>query len=120
MIAFEVAVNGKRTCIAGVENFGVVSTILTWVRRRSEHSRDGNTIEEELTAEVRALDSRDPTAGEHLKWLSETLRVGDTISIRIVDVEKVDPPMSRYRNDSEADARAKRQYYERLKREYGD
>jgi hypothetical protein len=120
MIAFEVTLNGKRVCTAGVEDFGVLSTILTWVRRSPEHSRDGNTIEEELTAEVSALDTRDPKAGEHLKWLSETLRLGDSISIRIVDVEKVDPPTSRYCNDPEADARAKRQYYERLKREYGD
>jgi hypothetical protein len=120
MIAFEVTLNGNRVCTAGVDDFGVLSTILTWVRRRPELSRDGNTIEEELTAEVSALDSRDPIAGEHLKWLSERLRVGDSISIRIVDVEKVDAAISRYRNDPEVDARTKRQYYERLKREYGD
>ena len=120
MIAFEVTLNENRVCTAGVEDFGVLSTIVTWVRRRPEYSRNDNTIEEELTAEVSALDSRDSTAGEHLKWLSETLRVGDSISIRIVDVESGDAATSRYRNDPEADARAKRQYYEQLKREYGE
>ena len=55
----------------------------------------------------------------NLKWLSESLRVGDSISIRIVEVEAADPPVERRRDDPEAVERSRRRYYEQLKREYG-
>src|SRR5207244_13340347 len=57
MIAFEVSLNRKRVCTAGVPDFGVLSAILSWVRRRPDQSRGGKTIEEELTAEVGGLHS---------------------------------------------------------------
>jgi hypothetical protein len=31
MLTFEVSLNGKRSCVAGVEDFGVLSAILTHV-----------------------------------------------------------------------------------------
>lgn len=35
MIAFEETLKGKRVCTEGVEDFGVLSTVLTWVRRKN-------------------------------------------------------------------------------------
>ena len=55
-----------------------------------------------------------------MKWLSEALRAGDSISIRIVDAETVSTPTDRRADDPQAVARSKREYYERLKREYGE
>jgi hypothetical protein len=60
MIAFEVSLNGKRVCTAGVQDFGVLSAIVSWVRRRPAQSRDGKTIEEELTVEVGGLVTEAP------------------------------------------------------------
>jgi hypothetical protein len=39
MIAFEVFVNGKRVCTAGVGEYGVMSSILSLVKKR-RHRRD--------------------------------------------------------------------------------
>lgn len=94
MIAFEISVNGDQVCTAGVEDFGVLTAIVSWVRRRPEKSRDGKTIEEELSAEVGSLNSLD----EHLTWLSQALKVGDSITIRVVDLDKVDDPIRKYRD----------------------
>ena len=118
MVAFEVSVNGKRVCTAGMGDYGVLTSILTWVGRRPAESLNGAGTEEELTLEVSALESRSPNPGEHLKWLSETLRVGDSVSIRIAEVDTADPPVERGRQDVDAVERARRAYYERLKREY--
>jgi hypothetical protein len=117
MIAFEVSLNGRRVCTAGIEHFGVVSAILTWVRRHPKRSRTGKTVEEELTAEVGGLRSQDSEPGEHLEWFKRSLHVGDRVSIRVVDVTKVDAPKTRPRDDPATVARAKRRYFERLKKE---
>jgi hypothetical protein len=117
MIAFEVSLNGKVVSTAGVKDFGVLTAILSWVRRRSDKARDGKTIEEELTFEVGGLDSHNPDLSEHLKWLSKALHVGDVVSIHIVDRDAVNLPKSRKRDDPKKIAKAKRRYYERLKRE---
>jgi hypothetical protein len=118
MIAFQVGLNGMPICTAGIEDVGVLTSVLTWARRRaSGHDHPG--VEEELMFEVSALDSRDPKESEHLKWLSESLRVGDSISIRIVEVEAAHTPVERRRDDPEAVERSRRRYYEQLKREYG-
>jgi hypothetical protein len=119
MIAFDVSLNGKRACVAGVEDFGVLSAILTWVRRHPETRRRGRTADE-LTVEVSGLQSQHPGPGEHLKWLSRNLRVGDRVSIRVVDTRKVDEPKTRYRDNPATVERAKRRYFERLKNELKD
>ena len=120
MIAFEVSLNGKRACVAGVEGFGVLSAILSWVRRHPEKRRHGRTAEEDLTVDVGGLRSEDSGPGEHLKWISRSLSVGDRVSIRVVDTLKVDVPATRHRDDPVTIERAKRQYLQRLKKELKD
>lgn len=116
MIAFKVSLNGKEVCTAGVREFGVVSANITWVRRKPEQSRDGNSIEEELTADVGGLDS---SANEHLKWLGRRLHLGDRITVEIVESESVDKPERRYRDDPGKVERAKKRYLESVKKELG-
>jgi hypothetical protein len=119
MIAFEVSLNGKRACVAGVEGFGVLSAILSWVRRHPEKRRQGRTAAEGLIV-VGGLRSEASGPGEHLKWISRSLRVGDRVSIRVVDTLKVDVPATRHRDDPVTIERAKRQYLQRLKKELKD
>ena len=53
MIAFEIAVDGQKTCTAGVAHEGVTSVIASWVRRPSLDPTTDEAIpgrfEEELT-----------------------------------------------------------------------
>lgn len=89
MIAFKVSLNGKRVCTAGVRDFGVVSAIVSWVRRKPENSRRKKGIEEELTAEIGGLDG---DSRAHLNWLSRRLRVGDRVTVEVVETDIVDKP----------------------------
>jgi hypothetical protein len=115
MIAFKVSLDGKHLCTAGVRNLGVLSAIVTWIRRKPETSRSRKVVDEELTLDVGALDS---VSDQHLRWLSRRLRVGHQVTIDVVDVAKVDKPKRRHRRDPKLIARAKRRYYERLKKEF--
>ena len=116
MIAFKLSINGAYICTAGVRDFGVLSAIITWVRRKAENGRDGKTIEEELTAELGGLDGEPK---EHLKWWGQRLRVGDRVSIEVVEAKRADKPKRRYRDDPKVVERAKRRYFERLRKELG-
>jgi hypothetical protein len=97
MIAFDVKVNGKRACLAGIPGYAVLTAILTWVRR---HPRPPHLPREtsELTLDVSGLESnfspRDE--GKHLRWLTKKVGVGDTITIQVLEREKVDAPRRRY------------------------
>lgn len=115
MIALKVSLNGRRVCTAGVRDFGAVSAIVTWVRRKPERSRNSKRIEEELTVDIGGLDS---DANEHLKWLARRLDVGDRITVEVVDSNRVDKAKRRHRDDPRKVERAKKRYFERLKKEF--
>ena len=124
MIAFEVHVNGKRVCTAGVGRKGVLSAIASWVSRVGRNRKTGKLLrgkfEEELSFDVGGL-ARDPDrASVLLQWMDHGLRVGDEIRIKVLKTSKVDKPRSRRREDRALVERQKRHYYEQLKREHGD
>src|SRR5689334_14123128 len=95
MVAFEVRLNGKKLCRAGVSELGVLTTVLTWVRRQPG-ATGGRTVKE-LRLEVGGLDSSGRYAGQHSRWVRRRLRVGDRVSVKIVEAGRVDAPADRYR-----------------------
>jgi hypothetical protein len=87
MQAFQVFVNGKKVCVAGIGNDGVLSTILTYApfkRRRETRLRVGGLIS---------------PANEHVAWVEAMLRVGDEVRVRVIETETVDKPSKRYPRD---------------------
>jgi hypothetical protein len=124
MIAFEISIDGQKTCTAGVSPVGVASVIADWVGRPSRDPRTGEAIddrfEEELSLDVGGLTHDPDGASVHLKWLRLPLRVGQRITLDIVETEEADPPRTRKREDPTWAEQRKREYYERLKREYGE
>lgn len=73
MIAFEVYLNGKKLCVAGIGNEGVVTAIVDWVGRPEGASSE---------LSVSGLIS---PAREHVKWVDRKLRVGDQIRVKVVN-----------------------------------
>jgi hypothetical protein len=71
MRAFEVYLNGKRLCVAGIADDGVLTTIIDHVLghgRNEQHVRIGG------------LNS---TTGEHVIWKRKRLKTGDEVRVRI-------------------------------------
>jgi predicted RNA-binding protein with RPS1 domain len=106
-ICFEVRINDGPPTITGQSDISVLSACLTFVSARSE-----------LEFRAGGLVSNGPHDNEHIDWLQQDLKVGDEVSIRIVDSDSVSVPLGRQRQDPAASERKERAYYERLKRKY--
>ena len=109
MLCFEVQINDRPPVTAGAEEISVLVAALTYV---SEH--------DDLGLRVGGMISYSKTNNEHLDWLNASLQVGDSISIRVVDSTEPTEPTSRKRDDPELAERARRKYFEQLKKEYGE
>jgi hypothetical protein len=102
---FEISINGKRHCIAGQNAFGVLSAILSWVKRRPERFDPENrnmTLEdwtaEELRFDVGGIDNEDPDGSRQTSWNPKdglVLKAGDEIVIRILPPGAYDEPTHR-------------------------
>jgi hypothetical protein len=84
MKALLVHVNGKRLCLAGVGDNGVIGSAVSWV--------GGPKTNESLSAERIYFDvgGIDSTASERVRWEVPPLGVGDSITITIVETDSVD------------------------------
>jgi hypothetical protein len=123
MICYEVFINGKKKCVAGVGEQGVLTGILTWVKRKRHEAdqgcKEGSTHVEELFITVGGLVDHGKDS-VHLDWLRRSLTVGDEVRFRIVQREISDPPKDARTNVAEVVERERREYYEQMKKEYGD
>lgn len=88
MKAYVVIVNGKRLFTAGVGPRGVLTALLSWVGRGTLRS-----VENDFYFHVGGIDSR---TDEHLEYDTPALKVGDSVLIKIIEAESVDPEAERY------------------------
>jgi hypothetical protein len=93
MLAFEVFINNERICVAGIENWAVLSCIL------AGHRPNG---EEKIDLSVGGLTEDDAEGvSHHVDWGRGQIEVGSTIKINVIEVENTDAPRHRYRSDAE-------------------
>ena len=106
MICYEVRLNGGEIIVAGGADVSVLTAILTSVPAHSE-----------LDLSVGGLGGG--SAGqEHLRWIEQSLRVGDVVEIRVVDVQAADAPAHRIKDDPDLVEQSRRRYYEELRNQY--
>jgi hypothetical protein len=105
MRTFEVFLNKKRLCIAGIDADCVLSAIVDHVsKRRRLHL---------------VLGGLDTSAGEHVRWVDRHLRVGDEIRIRIAEGSKADRPVKRFLRDRSAEVESKKNYVREYAKQLG-
>src|SRR5688572_12027910 len=112
MTVFEVYVNGKPVCRAGLENFGVMSAVLNRVKRNPKNHpklTDPTAFEEELGFSVGGL-ILDGAGDEHVDYTLPAIQHGDEITIKVVDSDKFDPPTKVRRVNKAAIREEKRRY----------
>jgi hypothetical protein len=85
---FEITVNGVHKCIVGVPDFGVLSAIMTRVKRnparanlnKFKNSTREEFLREKVELEVGGLDSSsNDHDGDHFNYLREELKPGDEV-----------------------------------------
>jgi hypothetical protein len=119
MIAFEAEVNGVRACLSGVGEAGVLTAVLSWVKTHEMTAESGEQAGK-LELQIGGLQQGDGEPDAHVTWLDSELAVGDEIRIRIVNASEIDEPLRIDRRDPEKELKKKREYYERLKKEFED
>jgi len=115
MMAFEVYLNGKKICTAGVGDLGVLSTSLAW-RGSQPYQKGGRSVPSYLRLEVGGITA---SSGEHLRWLGRKIKRGDLVAIKAVEVASVDKPRERQRPNPAADSRRQKQYVRRMANQFG-
>jgi hypothetical protein len=113
MLAFEIQVNGKRKCVAGLGEPGVLSMILTW---HLDEPKGRRTSTEDIALRAGGLVSR---TYEHVDWGRRALRRGDEVVIRVVEVGEADPPKERWRDSPAKRRREQRTYVRRMAKQFG-
>jgi len=107
MRAFQILLNGKRICLAGIRDDGVLSTTITYVPFRKR---------KETRLYVGGLELPE---NEHVFWKEATLRAGDEVRIKIVDSKTVDKPLNRYPRNLVAEAEAEKRQARKLAKKFG-
>jgi hypothetical protein len=111
MPAFKLHINGKKLCIASLDDIGVLSAHVSYVCRK--HTPE----QKPLSLHVSGLDS---STGEHLVWHeARPISVGDKLSIEVIETARGDKPTSRKKPDPVADLRARKQYVRKMAKEFG-
>jgi len=87
MHTFEVYLNKKRLCIAGIDADCVLSTVVNYVNLKTER----------LHLHVGGLNT---LTDEHVRWQDRNLRVGDEIRIRIANRKRADIPVKLFPSGS--------------------
>jgi hypothetical protein len=94
MKCFEVTINGKKACTAGVGNDGVLTAIISFVK--GARASDGTRSESEsLGIEVGGLANIDAGTSEHRRWLQQDLSVGDELTIKVIEAVESDEPQTK-------------------------
>lgn len=88
MVAFEILVNGKKLYTIGAGDFGILSALVHWDRI---HNKTGR-VYERACVRGNAMHGSDKT---HSVWPDENLKVGDEVTVRIIETDNCDPAVSR-------------------------
>lgn len=122
MIAFEIYRNGKKLCRAGRHDLAVLSAIILWAKpqaaRRGATARRGAGRRAGLSLSVSGMSCVSRGTTEHPTWMDQTLRVGDTITIRIARTRQADHHARQTRLTIDEIQREQRKCYERMKRQF--
>ena len=114
MLAFEVYINGKKRCTAGIRGPCVLTAALCWVLREPGSRRK----RQQLTLGVGGLTVR---SDEDLQWLQRELQRGDEVTIRIIEAAQVDKPrITRRLRATPAQIKHRKQaFVRRMAKEFG-
>lgn len=116
MTAFDVYLNNRKLCRAGVGRDGVLNAIVSWVKLTgpaAARARRERQPVEDIRLHVGGL-----AKGVHQRWNGSHLETGDRITIEVVEARAVDPPVAKVSHDPVQAAEQERQYYLRLKKKF--
>ena len=90
-MCFEVFLNGRKLCLAGVGKVGVLTAHVTYAGTKNSVGRKRKS-EEERIADLPWLHVGGLANGQHVRWVKHPfhLEIGDEIRVKIKDTKKFD------------------------------
>jgi hypothetical protein len=114
MTVFDVYLNGRKICRAGVGNDGVLTTLVTWAHvRPAPATGKRGRARNETRLHVGGL-----AHDTHRTWAGRLLKAGDRVIVSVLKAETFDPPARVKSSDPAGRQEQERRYYERLKQKY--
>jgi hypothetical protein len=116
MTVFDVFVNDRKLCRAGVGTDGVLNTIVSWVKltgSAAHTARRLKTPPEETRLHVGGL-----SKGIHRRWPGRMLKAGDRVTIAVGTGQTFDRPVREAPTDPKLREEQEKRYYLLLKRKY--
>jgi hypothetical protein len=107
MRAFEVYINRKKVCLAGIGDDGVLTSIVDWVTKQGEG---------DLLVTVGGLVS---PVHEHVTWVKQDLCMGDEVTVKIVETDSSDVPATRTTEDPSEDLEYQKSYVRAIAKKLG-
>jgi hypothetical protein len=99
VVVFEVHLNGRRIALAGTEDLGVLSTIVSAVGKLGPATKRRRNEGYDIDIRVGGLTARKRGADEHVDWVRRSLKIGDEIYLRVTRGEHANPPRRRTPRD---------------------
>jgi hypothetical protein len=118
MLAMEVIKNGKRLCVAGAEDLGILAASFSagGPLGRDTWQFAGESVRRQMRLHVGGITSRKGQADNHVDWVGQMeIKVGDVVTLKFVEVDKADSPVES--RDPRAPAGG-REHFDALKQEY--
>jgi hypothetical protein len=122
MLAFRIRLNRKKLATAGIRGAHVLSAIITSVIRDAESRRlwprDRDFRAKDLTFSMGGMIRHRDGAHEHMDWAYLKLKVGDTVTLKVVNTTQVDEPRRRRKTEGPTIEESERRELDRLQRKY--
>ena len=87
MVGFEILVNGKRLYTIGVGDFGVMQASVMHARVQT----NAGPIYDEVLVHGQGHSSDNPEGRRAFAWDREMLKIGDEVTIRVIETDSFDP-----------------------------
>jgi hypothetical protein len=116
MTVFDVFVNDRKICRAGVGAVGVLSATVSWVRLTGEAQRTARRLKE--LSEQTELAVGGFGKGIHRRWPGRMLKTGDRVTIAVASAATFDRPTREEPHDPKLREQQERRYYLLLKRRF--
>ena len=94
MKAMEISINGRKQCVTGVGTRGVLATTVNWINTQNIAKSD---CEFGIVAGGLKIDAKKRTS--NIEWLNKQLRLGDEITIRLIETDRANNPKRKTRNN---------------------
>ena len=86
MIGFQISVNSKQLYTVAVGEIGKIIAQMEWTNGKTL----GGETQNSMWVGARA---HSPSFGNHRHWQCRELKIGDEVTIRVVDTDTSDPPL---------------------------